>query len=125
MRDQRWYASSVASLLARAHKSADAAFGWLILIVAKFTAGVIQRAERRRTAPTSPGPRKERGHLQDDHSSCDAVSGRITSMRWWMGCSAQDRRQAVFADVPHLRGEETAQKCEWTPLAMEKVNRGE
>jgi hypothetical protein len=26
MHDQRWYASSVASLLARAHKSADAPF---------------------------------------------------------------------------------------------------
>ena len=43
--------------------------------------------------------------LAQSSQKSEASSGRITGMRWWMGCSAQGGRQAVFADVPHLRGE--------------------
>ena len=42
-------------------------------------------------------------HMAQSSQKSKTSSGRITGMRWWMGCSARGGRQAVFADVPHLR----------------------
>jgi hypothetical protein len=60
--------------------------------------------------------------LAQSSQKSKASRGRITGIRWRIGCSAQCGRQAVFATFRIYVAKEAAQVCKWTPLALEKIN---